>query len=255
MLVGIDTGYEGKFDFPPRSGPPETAYMLATVPRTGSTFVSHLLWRTGCLGAPLEYLNFDPNGHYFFASSSPSTQQQLWRSVLRRRTSPNGVFGLKCFPTQLQLLEETNPPLLSEVLSTVLTGRRPARIIHLARRDRTAHAISLARAMLSGIWRAEQESEGGVDVDYSERAVERAIGMIDAQGAAWEEMFRELRVEPLRLLYEDVLADSEAAVSQVADYLGVQLDPGARVQVPEIRKQKAGDSADWASRYAQSRSG
>ena len=67
MIDGIDTGYEGKFDFPGRGTPPAITYMLATVPRSGSSYLSHLLWRTGCLGAPIEYLNHDPAGPYGFA--------------------------------------------------------------------------------------------------------------------------------------------------------------------------------------------
>ena len=97
MLVDIDTGYEGKFDFPARAQGPEITYLLASAPRAGSTHFSHVLWQTGCLGAPLEYLNFEPLGPYGFAAASPSVQLQLWRSVLRRRCSPNGVFGLKAF--------------------------------------------------------------------------------------------------------------------------------------------------------------
>ena len=42
MLVGLDTGYEGKFDFPRRAGPPTLTYLIATVPRTGSSWFSHL---------------------------------------------------------------------------------------------------------------------------------------------------------------------------------------------------------------------
>jgi hypothetical protein len=35
MLDGVETGYEGKFDFPGRA--PEIPDLLATVPRTGSS--------------------------------------------------------------------------------------------------------------------------------------------------------------------------------------------------------------------------
>src|SRR6476646_5101707 len=120
MLTHIDTGYEGKFDFPPRPQGPDLTYLLASVPRAGSTYFSHLLWRTGCLGAPLEYLNFEPAGPYGFAAESPQLQRQLWRSVLRRRCSPNGVFGLKAFPPQLHKLQQTNASLLDEVFATIL---------------------------------------------------------------------------------------------------------------------------------------
>ena len=51
MLDISDTGYEGKFDFAWCGQRPDISYMLATVPRTGSTWFSHLLWQTGCLGA------------------------------------------------------------------------------------------------------------------------------------------------------------------------------------------------------------
>jgi LPS sulfotransferase NodH len=248
MLEGIETGYEGKYDFPPRSAAPELAYLLASVPRTGSTWFSHLLWSSGSLGAPLEYLNFDEAGPYGFASRSPPQQQWLWRSVLRRRTSPNGVFGVKCFPSQLQQLQEGHPALLSDVMSTVLSCR-PPRIVWLGRRDEVAHAVSYVRAILSGVWRKEQEADGDTRLEYSNIAIERARGLLNGQLAAWEEMFRDLRIEPLRLWYEDVTAAPEEAVKRVADYLGVELRPDAVVTVPAIKRQSEADSIEWASRY------
>ena len=248
MLEGIETGYEGKYDFPPRSAAPGLAYLLGSVPRTGSTWLSHLLWSSGCLGAPLEYLNFDEAGPYGFASRSLPQQQGLWRSVLRRRTSPNGVFGVKCFPSQLQQLQEGHPALLTEVLSTVLSSR-PPRIVWLGRRDEIAHAVSYARAILSGVWRKEQEAGGEPRVEYSDIAIERARGLLDGQLAAWEEMFRELRIEPLRLWYEDVIAAPEDTVRRVANYLGVELRPEAAVTVPAVKKQSEAESAEWVSRY------
>jgi hypothetical protein len=62
MLLWIETGYEAECDFPPHRPPPSHPYLLASVPRSGSTYGSHILWQTGCLGAPLEYCNFEPTG-------------------------------------------------------------------------------------------------------------------------------------------------------------------------------------------------
>jgi trehalose 2-sulfotransferase len=248
MLADVDTGYEGKFDFPARSGPPPLPYLLASVPRTGSTYVSHLLWRSGCLGAPLEYLNYERSGPYGFASGSPELQQQLWRSVLARRTSPNGVFGLKAFPMQLEALAEGNRPLLAEVLSTMLPPGAPKRVVHLVRRDRIAHIVSYARATLSGVWRKEQESEAAPEPDYSPEAMETAGRWLSAQEAAWDGMFADMRIEPLRLCYEDAVARPEETVRQVADYLGVKLDPAAEVPVPRIERQSREGAKAWVER-------
>jgi LPS sulfotransferase NodH len=246
MLIDIDTGYEGKFDFPRREAPPDLVYMLASIPRTGSTYVSHLLWQTGCLGAPLEYLNFERTGPYFFGAHSAETQMRLWTSLLHRRTSPNGVFGFKCFPIQLQALHQGNPPLLAAL--------RPSRIVYLNRRDRTAHIVSYARANLSGVWRKEQESDLAEPPAYSREALEMAERGIEVQDAGWEKMFRERGIEPLRLWYEDVIARPEEAGRQVADYLGVALVRGAEVAVPPVLKQSGKGSEDWAVRYERSRS-
>jgi trehalose 2-sulfotransferase len=252
VLVGTDSGYEGKFDFPRRTQAPTLTYLLATVPRTGSSWFSHLLWQTGCLGAPLEYLNFEKAGPYYFAAKSAPAQRQLWQSLIGRRASPNGVFGLKCFPTQLEALQQGNPQLLSEIMSMFLTGVPAPRVIYLERADRTAHAISYARATLSGIWRHEQEGEKETEVAYSEAAIEQAREGLDLQVRAWEQMFSDLRIEPLRLSYEAILDDPEAAPRQVAQFLGVRLDPAARIPVPLVRKQSGKDSKAWAERFHQS---
>ncbi len=253
MLVGVETGYEGMFDFPVRDEMPRVSYMLATVPRTGSSYLSHVLWQTGCLGAPLEYLNFDKEGPYFFAAQSPDNQQWLWRSVLRRRTSPNGVFGIKCFLMQLHSLHESNQGLFSAVMSALLPAAGPRRIIYLGRRDRIAHAVSYARASLSGIWRKEQEAGMGEQPEYSQQALETVEGWIDDQSAAWEAMFRDLRIEPLRLWYEDVVERPGEAALQVAEYLGVTLDPRVQVRVPPVLRQSEAESRSWAERYAEAR--
>ena len=252
MLTHIETGYEGKFDFAARQQGPELTYLLASVPRAGSTYFSHLLWRTGCLGAPLEYLNFEPAGPYGFAGASPELQRRLWRSVLRRRCSANGVFGLKAFPPQLEQLKRKNPTLLEEVLATILPHGRPGRVVYLRRRDRLAQTVSYARASLSGVWRKEQESAAVPRIDYSEEALEAADRGIAFQEAAWVQMFADLRIEPLIVWHEDALAEGAAVAEAVANYLGASIEPFAMVEVPPIEKQSEGDSRVWTERYARS---
>jgi LPS sulfotransferase NodH len=244
------TGYEAEFDFPLREQPPELVYLLASVPRSGSTYVSHLLWATGCLGAPLEYLNFEASGPYGFASDSPAAQADLWHLALRRRTSPNGVFGLKAFPLQLEGVHQANPQLVANVMRTLFPRGLRARVVELRRRDRTAHAISYARALLSGIWRKEQEPADRPEPAYSRQAVERATRMIEQQEESWQSMYGDLRIDPLVVWYEDVLADPGAAIGSVAAYLGVALDPAAAVAIPAIERQSQAGARTWAERHA-----
>ena len=250
MKPGAVTGYEARFDFPLREQPPSLVYLLASVPRSGSTYVSHLLWGTGCLGAPLEYLNFEPSGPYGSASESPAAQVELWSSALHRRTSPNGVFGLKAFPLQLEGVHRANPQLVGTVMQTLFARGRQARVVELRRRDRTAHAISYARALLSGIWRKEQEPDDRPEPEYSREALVRATRMIEQQEESWQAMYRDLRIDPLVIWYEDVLADPAAAIDAVAGYLGGALDPAAAIAVPAIERQSQAGARAWAERHA-----
>jgi len=253
MLDQIETGYEAKFDFPLRKEGPSVPYLLASIPRAGSTYFSHLLWKTGCLGAPLEYLNFLPLSPYGAAANSPSLQNQIWESVLHRRCSPNGVFGLKAFPQQFDELQRKNPPLLGGVLATMLPRDRPRRIVYLRRRDRVAHAVSYARANSSGVWRREQESEAAPAPEYSQEAVEAAERGIMVVENIWGRMFSDLRITPLSVWHEDVLADPTGVTQRVADYLGVTIDPTFEIEIPEIRKQSEGDARVWIEKYSNSR--
>ena len=249
----IDTGYEGKFDFPAHQGSPEITYLLASVPRAGSTYFSHVLWRTGCLGAPLEYLNYEPLGPYGFAARSADAQLDLWRSVLKRRCSPNGVFGLKAFPMQLQSLEQSNPVLLRVVLAVLLAKDRPRHVVYLRRRDIVAQTVSYARANMTGVWRKEQESAAPREMEYSQDQLEAAERGIGLQQSVWERMFIDLRIDPLELWHEDVLDNPAQAIKQVAQYLGVPIERSSKVAIPEIRKQSPGNTQAWIDRYARSR--
>lgn len=246
----METGYEPRFDFPVRNEPPERTYLLATVPRSGSTYLSHALWRTGCLGAPLEYLNFESAGPYGHANRSPAEQSRLWHSALRCRVSPNGVFGLKAFPLQLEAVQQSNPALLRQVMRQMVPSRAESRVVYLRRGDRTAHAISYARALLSGVWRKEQEHAAMAEPDYSPMAVARASRLIDEQESAWAAMFAELKLTTLTLSYEDVVVDPAGAAAKVAAYLGVALNAGAEVAIPMVERQSQAGARVWAAKHS-----
>ena len=189
-LEGITTGYERRFDWPAIAAPVRP-YLLASVPRTGSTYLAHILWETGCLGAPLEYLNFEKHGPYGAASDSRDRQNAIWDHVLTHRRSANGVFGLKAFPLQMEVLGRHNPRLLSAAMRRLLGAGAASKVVQLRRRDIAAHAISRARASLPGVGHAEQEQREASAPEYSPHRIERSRRELAAQEAAWKQMYRE----------------------------------------------------------------
>jgi len=69
----------------------------------------------------------------------------------------------------------------------------------------------------------------------------------------WGRMFSDLRITPLSVWHEDVLADPTGVTQRVADYLGVTIDPTFEIEIPEIRKQSEGDARVWIEKYSNSR--
>jgi hypothetical protein len=90
--------YFRDFDFPKWIEPPARCeLMIAATPRSGSSAFCLELWRTGVLGAPLEYANFgilEKIGRWMKRNGEMT---EYWREVQSVRTGANGVFSYKFF--------------------------------------------------------------------------------------------------------------------------------------------------------------
>ena len=56
MTTLLDPRNGPRWDLPPPESPPDN-YVIAAIPRSGSTLLSRVLWDCGQAGAPSEYLN------------------------------------------------------------------------------------------------------------------------------------------------------------------------------------------------------
>src|ERR1700744_2200063 len=139
----IDTLYSADFDF--RAGTQvKMTYMLATVPRSGSSHCAIQFWRTGLLGSPLEYLNLADMERIFMPRLQPSEVacdglNGYCHKGQELRTSPNGVFGYKAFMQSLYVVVRRHQELFDKI--------QPDYVVYLTRNDIVAQAVSYSRAM------------------------------------------------------------------------------------------------------------
>lgn len=94
--------YSEAYDLLARKDRPKTRYMVASIPRSGSTYFCLQMWRQGVFGAPMEYINF-PRLRRLIDRLGSGDVVRHWRRVQRVRTTPNGVFGYKSFVPDLLL--------------------------------------------------------------------------------------------------------------------------------------------------------
>jgi trehalose 2-sulfotransferase len=125
--------------------PTRLRYLILSTQRTGSELLCAYLRERG-IGVPLEYFGpaslaerlgcLDGNGRTLFQRYVPLLEA--------KRTTPNGIFGMKLHPGQLEALSEMDDEKAFRFLN--LFGK----IVVLRRRDKVLQAISLARAIITG---------------------------------------------------------------------------------------------------------
>ena len=253
------------YDLPPPPAEGMRTWILASVPRSGSTLLCRMLWETGGAGAPKEYLNPAQIRDWEVrlgeslwvrarhrALVGPLTvlagrgrwddcRLAAYLSRLRsRRSTSEGWFGLKLHYHHFRRF-------FLEPGRSVERFLGPTRWVAIRRRDRLAQAVSWARALQSGRWASHQRPRW--PAVYCRPQIEWLQRRIVEQESGWERYFERERIEPLRLEYEDLAADPEAAVRRVLRFLGLERAETMAVARPPIRRQADERSARWIARY------
>jgi len=220
-------------------------YVIASVPRSGSSLLAHLLWETGVAGAPNEYLN-PLQRRAFDERFDPMPVEAYLERLERHRTTANGVFGLKIHQHHARRFVEGGGHDLAELLPD-------ARWIATARRDRVAQAVSAEIAHQTRRW-ALREPPPRRPVAYNREAIRKRLDGINRQVAGWATWFDEHGIVPLTVWYENLVADPGAALNAVLGHI----DPpgwcggltGRRdVGRPRPQRQADGVNAEWIERF------
>jgi len=220
--------------------PLQKSYIVASSYRSGSNYLCWELWRTGVLGAPVEFLNpYDalPVLMNRFKASSPS---DYITKLIAHRSSKNGVFGLKTHSHHFEAFLKQYP-LLLEALS-------PVTFIHINRRNKLAQAVSMAKALQTDFWTSRIESERP-PVQYDRELIAKCLEEVELQELKWPQWFEAHGITPFQVLYEDLIADTPKVVRSIVELLGVQDDEPDEVHVPPTKRQGDGTNRDWIERF------
>jgi trehalose 2-sulfotransferase len=211
-------------------------YALCTVGRSGSNWLCELLTSTDRLGRPLEYFNTEGRRRFTDPLYPDDPVRQIAR-ILTTGATANGVYGVKVFPTHVDAIRDRVQ--WSDALPNL-------RFVHLVREDLVGQAISLCRGVQTGRFRSPQPESA--PPSYDGPAILANIRLFARHEARWSAFFARNGIRPLRLVYERVAAEPQAAVDAVADLLAVErprIDP-ARVDQIVMRDAL---SEDWRRRF------
>lgn len=233
---------DARLDFP-RSTPLRKSYVVASSYRCGSTFFCSELWRTGVLGAPAEYLNIGQGRmlrDVMAARLRAVSPVDYFGKLLARRTSRNGLFGMKAHFHHFGPALAWCPSMI-ELLS-------PTTYIYLNRLDKLAQAVSMARAMQTDAW-TSMDRAVATPLRYDEGSIMRCLNEIEQQGLGWLRWFEINNVTPFVVNYEDLVADTAAVIGSVVELLDVRGDEPETVRPPIVERQFDATNTAWAARF------
>jgi LPS sulfotransferase NodH len=222
-------------------GPLRKSYVVASSYRSGSQFLCWRLWQTGLLGAPSEVLNPTSELRVLMNRLKASSPADYIAKLLARRTSRNGVFGMKAHFHHFEAFLKDYPALL-EVLW-------PLTYIYISRRDKVAQAVSMAKALQTDWWTSRMEEGPKPALRYDREMIAKCMEDIEQQDLTWRRWFDAHDVKPFQVTYDELTADSAGVVRNIVELLGVQDDERDEVDVPPARKQADETNQEWIERF------
>jgi len=265
-----------------------TSFLICSTPRSGTTLLCEALRDTGLAGRPEEYfqqlvetgLPRTPQD-YFADADDPqlidlvsehaapfqldplvdpsrfSAWPDYFEWVLRRGTTPNGVFGSKVMWSYVGGLVNrlsTELPRCAgaagsrELLECALPGLR---YVFVTREDKVGQAVSLWRALQTWRWRGGDGASAYErrSLRYSFEAVDHLVRLLAEEEAAWREWFDRHRIQPLTVVYEELAVAPCRTALEILDHIGVPHPSGVRTAQPRMKRQADSLSGSWVERY------
>jgi LPS sulfotransferase NodH len=191
-------------DFPQRI-PVRMRYCILSSQRSGSTLLARMLSKTRQAGDPLEYFNLRLLGLAQAQTGNRSlTPIEFMRLMELRRTSPNGVFGMKVHYEQMLRAFQSNAPngKMIEFL------RNQQHLFWIRRHDRLRQAISHAVATYTNSWSSEEPPKASAGAVTCLDCI-NSLQVISFQDFGWEQLIRAAKLTARVIWYEDLIADYE----------------------------------------------
>jgi LPS sulfotransferase NodH len=217
-----------------------------------------LLAATGVAGKPESYFRLPDERSYAerwglqVGPDGPLDYGGYVRAAMAVGSTANGAFGARVMwgtmgEVVAKLRAAYGHPLGAdaEVLEQALGQTR---FVQLQRGDVVAQAVSWARAEQSSYWQDGDEVPPGWRPRFDYNEVDSYVKAINEHNAAWHEWFDASRIVPLRVLYEEIVADMAGATKAILQFLGLDLPPG-HVITAGTRRQADEINDEWCRRF------
>lgn len=245
------------------------SYIICGTPRSGSTLICEMLYRSGVAGRPSSYFREADIAHWAGqwdiplagGTETPAFDRAYLEAMRAAGAAGTGIFGLRIMYPSLADAEkrlrralggaDDRGDFLRQAFGSPL-------YIHLARGDKLGQAVSLVRAEQTGLWHLNADGsvlEGGPERPepvYDGERIAVVLAELESDDRAWDRFFAAHAIAPLRLTYEGVTAAPQRALAEIFGRLGLDQDLAHATPVPTAKMADA-TSRDWVERFRRER--
>ena len=233
--------YEDQFseqhDFP-RIDKPSKVLIIASTARCGSHMLGHALQQTQKFGFPLEYAN-GANLPEWKSRLGISDFRQLMTELQQRRTSPNGVFGIKILYSQIAEFGG---------FDHLLTLFPDAYYVMLSRKNVLKQAVSLSIAEQTGVWISGQKPVND-NPEYSFAHIDRCLRRTLVENSSWRYKLAASGCQFIELNFNEVRKNLRRSVREIADFMGIEIGESDIPEEQVTKKQSNDRNKIWAKRF------
>jgi len=164
----------------------------------------------------------------------------------KRRSSANGVFGMKAHFHQLS-------PFLDDPAITQFI--RGAKLIRMRRRDLVSQAISYYVATSTGLWSvADTTAEEANEPAFNRGQIEAALDTIRSEEAGHQMLIHDYGLSAFDVWYEDLIADPDSICKGACRCVGVECDHRFDIAQAGLKRLATARNAEWKQRFTQTHS-
>ena len=218
-------------DFP-RNTPIRIRYCILSSQRSGSTLLARMLFQTRQAGDPLEYFNLRLLRLAQVQTGNQSLAPiEFMRLMESRRTSPNGIFGIKLHYEQILRAFQVSSP--NQKMIEFLRSQHY--LFWVRRRDRLRQAISLAVATRTNSWSSEEPQKASASSVSCFDCI-NSLQAVSFQDSGWEQLLKVTKLKARTVWYEDLVSDYEGTCGLVLRDLKLE-NVVAKIPNPPIQRQ------------------
>lgn len=222
----------------PRKDKPSKFLIIASTGRCGSHMLGHALQKANSFGFPLEYAN-PANLAEWEKRLDKQGLNEVLPEIQQRRTSPNGVFGIKVHYSHIKQFGGFDR--LKKTFSD-------AYYIILSRKDVLKQAISLSIAKQTGVWISGQKAV--IDNPrYNFNDIDHCLRHTIIENSSWRYTLSAHGCNYIEMDFDFVRSNLTSTIHQIADFIRVEIDPELIPKDQATKKQSNNINIEWERRF------